>query len=122
APALRGSASQWVAAGGLDDFNPGKVTTVYLHYEVQDGFYHSRKVAPVLVSRSPDGRRMVVFSSNCTHLGCTVRWDEDKQLFLCACHGGAFAPDGTVKSGPPPRPLDRRAYKIADGALLVEVA
>jgi cytochrome b6-f complex iron-sulfur subunit len=45
-------------------------------------------------------------SAVCTHLGCVVQWQAEKGEFLCPCHGGRFAPTGTVLGGPPPRPLE----------------
>jgi Rieske Fe-S protein len=47
----------------------------------------------------------VVFAINCAHLGCPVSWFPSSGLFLCPCHGGVYYEDGTVASGPPPRPL-----------------
>jgi Rieske Fe-S protein len=76
-------------------------------------------IKPVLVSRRDSADGITVFSSRCPHLGCTVRWDGRKSLFLCACHGGVFHPDGRVKAGPPPRPLQRYPIKVKDGELLV---
>ena len=120
-PAMRKTPSKWVHAGQMEAFPPGKVTTVNIRYGVKDGFYTSEKTTPLMVSCGPDANRLAVFNSRCTHLGCTVHWDEGKQLFLCACHGGTFNPDGTVKAGPPPRPLDRVAFKVESGSLFVEV-
>ncbi len=120
-PALRKTPSQWVRAGQMAGFAPGEVTTVNIRYRVKDGFYTSEKTAPIMVSRGTDSNRLEVFNSRCTHLGCTVHWDSGKKLFLCACHGGTFNPDGTVNAGPPPRPLDRVAFKVEGGSLLVEV-
>jgi len=50
-----------------------------------------------------------------------VQWNANQNLFLCACHGGAFSRDGAVKSGPPPRPLDRLEFRIDNGNLLVKM-
>jgi succinate dehydrogenase / fumarate reductase iron-sulfur subunit len=121
APALRKPTRQWVNAGKLSDLDLNTITTINLHYRIRDGFYESRKVMPVMITRLPDEDKPVVFSSRCTHLGCTVRWDRDKQLFLCACHGGAFSRDGSVKAGPPPRPLDRCAVEVRKDDVFVEV-
>jgi cytochrome b6-f complex iron-sulfur subunit len=46
-----------------------------------------------------------VLSSRCTHLGCTVRWDNEEQLLRCPCHGSRFSDDGKVVKGPAERPL-----------------
>ena len=48
----------------------------------------------------------MVFSNVCTHLGCRVNWEADKNEYVCPCHDGHFGLDGKVVSGPPPRPLD----------------
>ncbi len=120
-PALRKTASQWVRAGNIADFKSGRISTVQVRYPAADGFYKSEKVAILLISRQNINGNLVVYNSRCTHLGCTVRWDEKKRLFMCACHGGAFNPDGSVNAGPPPRPLDRYAFKVQDESLFVEV-
>jgi cytochrome b6-f complex iron-sulfur subunit len=49
-------------------------------------------------------------STTCTHLGCKVHWEADKNIFFCPCHNGVFNPDGVVLEGPPPRPLD--TYRV----------
>jgi len=117
-PALRSQPPQWIAAGRVDSFPKGAVTTVRLNYEEQSGFYRQPLAKPILISRQND---FVVYSSSCTHLGCTVNWNANQNLFLCACHGGAFSRDGAVKSGPPPRPLDRLEFRIDSGNLLVKM-
>ncbi len=63
---------------------------------------------------------LVAFDPRCTHAGCAYEWtDEDR--FACLCHEAFFAPDGTVISGPPPRPLDRFGVREADGKVELEV-
>ncbi|MGD8761127.1 MAG: succinate dehydrogenase iron-sulfur subunit [Desulfobacteraceae bacterium] len=121
-PSIRKAPKQWLRLGGLEEFAPGQVKTISVRYEVIDGFYKSQKIKPVMVYRSSDSDDLVVYNSRCTHLGCTVHWDETKQIFLCACHGGAFDLNGNVKAGPPPRPLDKHAFKVEEGYLFVEIA
>jgi cytochrome b6-f complex iron-sulfur subunit len=59
-----------------------------------------------------------VLSAVCTHLGCIVKWQDDKGEFLCPCHGGRFSPAGIVLGGPPPAPLE--SFPVAlDGDQLV---
>jgi len=39
---------------------------------------------------------------------------------VCPCHDGVFAEDGSVVSGPPPRPLDTLSAEVVDGTLVIE--
>ena len=121
-PSMRTAPKQWLRLGRLEDFAPGRVKTIRVRYEVIDGFYKSQKIKPVMVYHGLDSDDPVIYNSRCTHLGCTVHWDATKQIFLCACHGGAFDLNGNVKAGPPPRPLDRHAMKVKDGDLYIEMA
>ena len=52
------------------------------------------------------GNGLKAISTTCTHLGCKVHWEGNKNRFFCPCHNAAFDPNGNVLSGPPPRPLD----------------
>ena len=61
----------------------------------------------------------VVFSSRCTHLGCSVHWESSLGQFQCPCHGGAYGPDGEVVSGPPPLPLRRFHAEIRDSKVWI---
>jgi Rieske Fe-S protein len=47
-----------------------------------------------------------VLSNKCTHLGCNVNWNADKQEYVCPCHDAQFDINGKVLGGPPPRPLN----------------
>jgi cytochrome b6-f complex iron-sulfur subunit len=58
-------------------------------------------------------------STVCTHLGCTVHWEKDKQEFYCPCHAGRFDKDGNVIGGPPPAPLDTYKVEIQDDNVFI---
>jgi glycine/D-amino acid oxidase-like deaminating enzyme/nitrite reductase/ring-hydroxylating ferredoxin subunit len=60
----------------------------------------------VAAYRDPDG---VVYSLSptCTHLGCTVRWNQAERSWDCPCHGSRFATDGQILNGPATEPLER---------------
>jgi len=60
-----------------------------------------------------------VFSTNCSHLGCPVRWFPESELFMCPCHGGTFHADGARASGPPPRGLYVYPSKVENGELWI---
>jgi menaquinol-cytochrome c reductase iron-sulfur subunit len=62
---------------------------------------------------------VVAYGPQCTHLGCAYHWDDSRNYFLCPCHSSIFNIDGTVISGPAPRPLDRYETKIEKGKLLL---
>ena len=41
----------------------------------------------------------------CTHLGCTVEWQADRNHFVCPCHGSQYDAQGRVVHGPAKRSL-----------------
>ena len=120
APTLRDKPKQWVAAGPLSAFPVGSIRAAMLHYTRPQAFHSEKVNQPVLVRRDSE-KEVICFSNSCPHLGCAVAWDHATERFKCACHGGAFDKDGKVLAGPPPRPLERLAWKAEDGILKVEV-
>lgn len=78
-----------------------------------------------------------IIYSRCVHLGCPVQPNgptfEDEAVeykgatltpvqpagFGCPCHGGAYDTEGNRTAGPPVRSLDRYAYSIVDGRLVL---
>lgn len=58
----------------------------------------------VAAFRDDDGRLTAV-SATCTHLGCTVQWNQAERSWDCPCHGSRFDCEGRVLVGPATTPL-----------------
>lgn len=52
------------------------------------------------------------FNAVCTHLNCTVQYQESSSQIWCACHNGLYDLNGRVVSGPPPKPLDEYVVRV----------
>ncbi len=73
---------------------------------------------PVIVINTNQGMR--AFSAICTHLGCVVEWDQERQFILCPCHDGRFNPiNGAIISGPVPAPLPALELTLEGDAIYV---
>lgn len=73
---------------------------------------------PVIVLRTRSGFK--AFSASCTHLGCLVKWDENKREFLCPCHAAVFDENGKVVSGPPPAPMpELKVKEVGDKVFVI---
>lgn len=67
----------------------------------------------------PVAGRFIALSAVCTHLGCIVKWQPDKDQFLCPCHAGYYSPTGQVLGGPPPKPLESYPVNMRDQELVI---
>lgn len=65
----------------------------------------------VAAYRDPGGSVHAV-DATCTHLGCTVQWNDAETSWDCPCHGSRFATDGAVLTGPAVE--DLTAVDLAD--------
>jgi cytochrome b6-f complex iron-sulfur subunit len=70
--------------------------------------------------RQPDGG-FLALSLICSHLSCSVLWEENKNQFVCPCHSSAFDIFGNVLSSPAPRPLDYYPVIIEEGKVKVDI-
>lgn len=73
------------------------------------------------LARLADGG-FLALSSRCTHLGCTVPWDEKTKTFPCPCHASSFDMQGNVQSPPAPRALDLFPVTIEGGIVKVDTS
>ncbi|MDP8928770.1 MAG: universal stress protein [Actinomycetota bacterium] len=58
----------------------------------------------VAAYRDPNGT-LHAFSPRCTHLGCTIGWNDAAKTWDCPCHGSRFSHFGEVIQGPAQRDL-----------------
>ncbi len=75
-------------------------------------------VTPAILVNTKD-KGILAFSRVCTHLGCLVKFDKDRQEFICPCHAGTFNLEGNVLSGPPPKPLPKFSVRIEGNNLVI---
>jgi menaquinol-cytochrome c reductase iron-sulfur subunit len=112
------TASAWVEAGDVTQLRPGTPEEMVFRRTRVDGWKVTSEKSTAWVVKLPDSK-VVAYSPQCTHLGCAYHWDESNKNFLCPCHTSIFALDGTVISGPAPRPLDRFQVKVEGPKLLI---
>jgi Rieske Fe-S protein len=72
-----------------------------------------------LVKRSSGD--IIAYDPRCTHGLCSYAWDGGVGRFLCRCHDGQFALDGTVLAGKPAKPLVQLPVRITGGTVEVDV-
>jgi cytochrome b6-f complex iron-sulfur subunit len=96
-----------VAVGAVKDFPLSSVTAF------KRGHFYLVRLA--------DGG-FLALSRTCTHLGCTVPWDEKEKKFICPCHASVFDITGSVLRSPAPRALDIYPVSIDHDIVKVDTA
>lgn len=102
-----GSFGGRLVAGLLEEFPPGTVN------HIPAGQFYISHIEDV---------GLLAIWHRCTHLGCTVPWQQDEGQFNCPCHSSFFDPNGEVTGGPAPRPLDLFPLEIVDGEVIVDTS
>ena len=100
-----GDSALIIEAGPVERFPLNSVTAF-----VRGKFY---------LCRLDDGGFLAI-SRKCTHLGCTVPWDEEGRRFECPCHASTFDMTGAVLRAPAPRPLDLYTVAIQNNLVRVD--
>ncbi len=106
-PAFRFMSPPPVPEAAVNEVDAGKVTDL----KPNSGKIVKFGSRPVLLIRS-DVDEWRAFSAICTHLNCTVQYQDASRAIWCACHNGFYDLNGQVVSGPPPRPLEQYAVRI----------
>lgn len=107
------------AMGGVGDrVEVGKAA----EYPIGQGKVVPVNDKPVIVVNTEQGGAKA-FSAICTHLGCIVEWDGNRQIILCPCHDGRFSPvNGGIISGPQPAPLPELPLSVEGDTIYVSEA
>ncbi|MCI0458150.1 MAG: ubiquinol-cytochrome c reductase iron-sulfur subunit [Gemmataceae bacterium] len=114
----RVGAADWASLGPVSCFHGPEPQRVEYRYTSQAG-YTAESVRDFVYVVPGTDKEPLVLSPVCTHMGCKVQWEADKQRFMCPCHGGQYLADGQNVAGPPPRPLERLPVRIENGVLLI---
>lgn len=99
--------SSLVDAGMVQDYSPGEVTAI-----PEGSFYLA----------CLEDNSFIALSRTCTHLGCSVPWDDKQKKFVCPCHGSTFDSAGSVLTPPATRPLDYFPVRIENGSIRVDIS
>jgi menaquinol-cytochrome c reductase iron-sulfur subunit len=115
----RGDETSWSDVGKIDEFaSLAEPAVRTITVERTDGWRSSAVQNGVYVVPGESGK-LRVLSSVCPHLGCSLRWVDKKDRFICPCHGGTFTKAGVHVAGPPLRAMDELESKVEDGVLKV---
>ncbi|HEX4227609.1 MAG TPA: Rieske (2Fe-2S) protein [Bryobacteraceae bacterium] len=106
----------WTDAGDVSDIRKGVPSQVRFERAVVDGWETRNEESSAWVILD-NRRNITAFSPLCTHLGCAYRWQSERKLFTCPCHGSEFNVRGDVIAGPASRPLDRYSTKVEGNRL-----
>ncbi len=97
-------AARTLNAGSVNDYPENSVTPFR-----QGQFY--------LVRRNDGG--FLAVSLKCSHLGCSIAWNDNENKFICPCHSSSFDINGDVMHPPAPRALDIYEISIDNGIITV---
>jgi Rieske Fe-S protein len=113
---LLGFAGMLRYLGYVDEDRLAKVYNIGLLEDYPAGSRIVRPEIPALIKHTEGG--LSALSLVCTHLGCTVREENDD--LTCPCHGSIYRETGDVMRGPANRPLKSLRVELADdGHILV---
>jgi quinol---cytochrome c reductase iron-sulfur subunit, bacillus type len=142
-PAFKGQGYPKVDLGPLENFTPGQwfVTKFFMNPAAGEV---SHRTAYIRNNGQLNGKpSFTIISNRCAHLGCPVQPNgpvQDNQTkevegkngqritmipaipaggYGCPCHGGQYDIEGNRVSGPPVRALDRYAFEVVDGHLIL---
>ena len=116
----KGSEEEWIVLGPAASVVPG-IPTPFTFSQIKKVGWKIERINRTVYAVTEDGQDFGVFSDACTHLSCKIHWEEGRQAFVCPCHDGIFDMNGSVVSGPPPKPLYQYENKLENEQLTILV-
>ncbi|WP_414621369.1 ubiquinol-cytochrome c reductase iron-sulfur subunit [Calothrix sp. CCY 0018] len=107
-PKLKSKYRKWISVGTVEELDK---TGQILKEESSLG--------AILVIGTSKSKNLVAVNPTCTHLGCTVDWEAEENIFLCPCHASEFTTDGKVQNGPAAKPLSTYEARILLNTVMV---
>lgn len=120
-------ANEFRRVARVNDLKGGKPALAVMTGSRQDAWvkHASQAIGRVWLIRETDqpisaATKVTVFSSICPHMGCQVHFQGEGKQFVCPCHRGIFALNGTPVSGSGektkvPRGLDQLESRVVPG-------
>ena len=99
--------AHYIECGNANDFEPNSATPF------RNGLFY--------LCRLGDGG-FLALSLHCTHLGCSIAWQESSHQFLCPCHASGFDLQGNVINPPATRALDLHPILIDGSTIKVDIS
>jgi Rieske Fe-S protein len=113
-PVIRFMNPPHISEAAVNEVEAGKVTDL----KPNSGKIVKFGNKPALLVRVSD-TEWKAFSAVCTHLNCTVQYQESSRQIWCACHNGTYDLNGRVVSGPPPNPLEEFAVRLRGDEVVI---
>ena len=141
APAFVGQGDEEVDLGPLDNFPDQQYVIAQFNSKKDEPQDVGRRAAFIRSNGQVNGvPSFTIISNRCAHVGCptqpqglpgnpkkittaagsvTITPVASVSGFQCPCHGGAYDAEGNRVAGPPVRALDRYAFLIRNGKLVL---
>lgn len=123
---------KWIFAGGaagVFGYMGLKIVAYFLPRPPKKVFVKAEELPPAgtlkvkeefFMVRSSDGH-LRILSRRCPHLGCTVNYSSEEDLFICPCHQSRFALTGAYLSGPAKKDLVKIKWEKVEGGIILEI-
>ncbi|MGK7941453.1 MAG: ubiquinol-cytochrome c reductase iron-sulfur subunit [Crocosphaera sp.] len=100
----------------------GKLTELEKNQQIIAENLGNDQQKALIISNPTDNNQLIAVNPTCTHTGCTVAWESEKQEFICPCHDSQFSSDGQVVKGPATDPLASYEVKLEGDTILVKTS